>query len=117
MSSMAVFNLLHYVRARGTRFAGRAFCRLAVEARSFNGTHARQTPAPALQVVPPAFHDAFIHGRAQACLHWSCRLHAGSVTAFSAVGLAWRKPNPREKFARTSQRVLLLASGQRLRDG
>ena len=44
MSSMAVLNLLHYVhyvRARGTRFAGRAFCRLAVEARSFHGAHAR----------------------------------------------------------------------------
>lgn len=65
-------------------------------------THARQTPAPALQVVPPAFHDAFIHGRAQACLHWACRLHAGS--AQPSVQWVWLGPNPREKFVREPHR-------------
>ena len=54
MSSMAVFNLLHYVRARGTRFAGRAFCRLAVEARSFHGAHARAANTRACAASGPA---------------------------------------------------------------
>ena len=57
MSSMAVLNLLHYVhyvRARGTRFAGRAFCRLAVEARSFHGAHARAANTRACAASGPA---------------------------------------------------------------